>query len=161
MWDLFTKKVVEYDFRIKILCKLPPARSQGFGTNSLKFKGSLLWNSLIDEIKTAKRLTFPQFLKAADVSPIFKSGESTHKGNYRPISVLPALSKVFGRIMIKQIQPFANKFLSNSLCAFRNGYNSQHALFSLIETCRKTLDQKEGSWDGANGLIKGIRVPSP
>ena len=26
MWDLFTKKVVEYDFRIKILCKLPPAR---------------------------------------------------------------------------------------------------------------------------------------
>ena len=38
MWDLFTKKVVEYDFRIKILCKLPPAKSQRFGTNSLKFK---------------------------------------------------------------------------------------------------------------------------
>ena len=56
MWDLFTKKVVEYDFRIKILCKLPPARSQRFGTNSLKFKGSLLWNSLSDEIKTAKSL---------------------------------------------------------------------------------------------------------
>ena len=51
MWDLFSKKVVEYDFRIKILCKLPPARSQRFGTNSLKFKGSLLWNSLSDEIK--------------------------------------------------------------------------------------------------------------
>ena len=42
MWDLFTKKVMEYDFRIKILCKLLPARSQRFGTNSLKFKGSLL-----------------------------------------------------------------------------------------------------------------------
>ena len=54
MWDLFTKKVVEYDFRIKILCKLPPARSQRFGTNSLKFKGSLLWNSLSDEIETAE-----------------------------------------------------------------------------------------------------------
>ena len=54
MWDLFTKKVVEFTFRIKILCELPPARSQRFGTNSLKFKGSLLWNSLSDEIKTAK-----------------------------------------------------------------------------------------------------------
>ena len=67
---------------------------------------------------------FPGKLKLADASPIFKSGESTHKGNYRPISVLLALSKVFERIMIKQIQPFANKFLSNLLCAFRNGYNS-------------------------------------
>ena len=56
MWDLFTKKMGEYDFRIKTLCKLPPARSQRFGTNSLQFKGILLWNSLSDEIKTAKSL---------------------------------------------------------------------------------------------------------
>ena len=56
MWDLFTKKVVEYDFRIKILCELPPARSQRFGTNSLIFKGSLLWNSLSDDTKTSQSL---------------------------------------------------------------------------------------------------------
>ena len=56
MWDLFTKNVVEYDFEFKILCKLPPARLQRFGTNSLKFKDSLLWNSLSDEITTAKSL---------------------------------------------------------------------------------------------------------
>ena len=43
--------------------------------------------------------------------------------------------------MIKQIQPFANKFLSNLLCAFRNECNSQHALFSLSKTCRETLDE--------------------
>ena len=40
MLDLFTKKVVEYDFGIKILCELPPARSQRFGTNSLKLRGA-------------------------------------------------------------------------------------------------------------------------
>ena len=56
MWDLFTKKVVEYAFRIKILSELPRGRSQRFGTNSLKFTGSLLWDSLGDEIKTAKSL---------------------------------------------------------------------------------------------------------
>ena len=50
--------------------------------------------------------------------------------------------------MIKQIQPFASKFLSSLLCAFRNEYNSQHALFSLIETCRKSLDQK-----GVAGMV--------
>ena len=85
---------------------------------------------------------FPGKLNLADLSPIFKSCESIQKGNFRPISVLPALSKVFERIMSKQIQPFTNKFLSSLLCAFRNGHNSQHALFRLIETCRKTLDER-------------------
>ena len=56
MWDLFPKKMVEYDFRNKIICELPPVRSQRFGTNSLKFKGSLLWNTFSGEIKTAKSL---------------------------------------------------------------------------------------------------------
>ena len=65
MWDLFTKTVVEYDFGIKILCELPPARSQRFGTNSLKFKGSLLRNSLSDEMKTAQSLAiFKQKIKS-------------------------------------------------------------------------------------------------
>ena len=56
MRNLFINKVVEYNFRTKILCELPPARSQRFGISSLKFKGSLLWNSLSDESKTAKSL---------------------------------------------------------------------------------------------------------
>ena len=65
MWDLFTKKVVEYDFTIQMLCKLPPAISQRFGTNSFKFKGSLLWNSLSDEIITGKSLAlFKQEIKS-------------------------------------------------------------------------------------------------
>ena len=50
MWDLCTKKMVEYNFRIKILCEIPTARSQRSDTNSLKCKGSLLWNSHSDEI---------------------------------------------------------------------------------------------------------------
>ena len=44
--------------------------------------------------------------------------------------------------MCKQIQPFTYNFLSSLLCAFRNGHSTQHALFHLIETCRKTLDEK-------------------
>ena len=65
MWDLFTMKMVEYDFRIKILCRLPPTRSQRFGKNSLKFNGSLLWNNLSDEIRTAQSLAiFKQKIKS-------------------------------------------------------------------------------------------------
>ena len=84
----------------------------------------------------------PGKLNLADVSPIFKCGESTQKAKFRPISVLSALSKTFERIMCKQIQPFTYNFLFSLLCAFRNGHITQHVLFQLTETCRKTLDEK-------------------
>ena len=62
--------------------------------------------------------TFPDKLKMADVSPIFKSGDSTRKKNFRPISVISAMSKIFERLIFKQICPFAYRPLSNLLCAF-------------------------------------------
>ena len=60
MQDVFIKKVVECYFRIKPLCELPPARPHRFGTNSLTFKGSILWNSLSDEIKNCTELSHIQ-----------------------------------------------------------------------------------------------------
>ena len=65
----------------------------------------------------------------------------TVKSNFRPLSVLPALSKVYERIMAKQMTPFANTRLSSLLCGFRNGYSTQHALFRLVEACRSTLEK--------------------
>ena len=75
---------------------------------------------------------FPEKLKLADVSPIFKADDSTLKFNFRPISVLPALSKVMERIMAKQMTPFANTRLSSLLCGFRDGYSTQHVNFATI-----------------------------
>ena len=46
---------------------------------------------------------FPEKLKLADVSPVFKNGDATVKKNFRPISVLSSLSKVFERLLLKQI----------------------------------------------------------
>ena len=56
-----------------------------------------IWNEEIIQDKT-----FPAKLKLADISPIFKKLESIFVKNYRPISVLPVVSKVFERIMQKQ-----------------------------------------------------------
>ena len=84
---------------------------------------------------------FPESLKQADLSPVFKTGETTAKKNFRPISVLSAKSKVFERLMSKQITSFINPKLSKHLCGFREGYSSQDALFRVIEQCRKILDR--------------------
>ena len=41
---------------------------------------------------------FPQNLKLADVTPVYKNDDKQFKGNYRPVSILPALSKIFEKI---------------------------------------------------------------
>ena len=83
---------------------------------------------------------FPNELKEADLSPLFKNDDSNYKGNFRPISVLPAASKVYERLLKDQICPYFQDKLSEILCGFREGYSTQHALIRLIEKWRKCLD---------------------
>lgn len=83
---------------------------------------------------------FPDSLKLADVSPLFKKGVKHQKGNYRPISKLSNLSKVFERIMYDDISDFIGPKLSPLLSGFRSKYSSQHALLSMIEKWHRELD---------------------
>ena len=56
-------------------------------------------------------LTFPEFLKYADITPLYKKGKKDIKGNYRPVSVLPNLSKIFEKCVFEQLpQVFENIF---------------------------------------------------
>ena len=84
---------------------------------------------------------FPKELKAGDVSSLFKSLDAFLKKNYRPITVLSSVSKIYERVLESQIKSHALSFLSPLLRGFREGYGTQHALVRLIETCKKTLDK--------------------
>ena len=57
-----------------------------------------------------KKEVFPDDLKLADITPIFKIEDSLYKENYRPVSILPHLSEVFERILYKQIDSFQQVF---------------------------------------------------
>ena len=72
-----------------------------------------------------------------------QNSNSFHKKNYRPITVLPSVSKIFERLLAKQMLSFVNKFLSPKICGYRQGYDTQHAFVKLVETCKKTLDNKD------------------
>ena len=91
--------------------------------------------------------SFPKQLKLADVTPVFKSGDKTNMKNYRPVSVLPSVSKVFERLMQNQIISHIDKHLSPYLCGYRKGYSAQNALLSLIEKWKTSLDK--GGYAGA------------
>ncbi len=96
-----------------------------------------IWN--IEIIENQK---FPSRLKCADLTPIFKKLECILVKNYRPVSILPVVSKIFERIMQKQINLYCEKYLSPYLCGFRKGYNAQYALMSMVEKWKLYLDKK-------------------
>ena len=73
-----------------------------------------------------------------------KKLENILKENYRPVSLLPVISKLFERLMQKQMKTFIEKFLSSFLCGYRKGYNTQYALLAMIEKWKKILDGKGG-----------------
>ena len=96
-----------------------------------------IWN---EELLLNKN--FPENLKLADVTPIFKKKDKTFVENYRPVSVLPTVSKIFERIMQKQITDYIGKFLSPFFCGYRKGFSTQYALLSLVERWRLCLDKQ-------------------
>ena len=90
---------------------------------------------------------FEEAMKLADITPVSKNNDITNKSNYRPISGLCSISKLFEKIIQKQIATYIDKFLSPFLCGYRRGYNIQHALIALIEKWRISLDK--GGYAGA------------
>ena len=83
---------------------------------------------------------FPNELKQADIKPIYKKESRNEKENYRPISILPNLSKIFERCMYDQLKDHFDKLLSKYQCGFRKGFSTQHCLLAMIEKLRKSLD---------------------
>ena len=86
--------------------------------------------------------SFPDTLKFADVYPVFKKDVRTDVEHYRPVSVLSYASKVFERIIHDQVNIKMNAHLSKNLCGYRKGFSTQHALITMLEKWRKSLDDK-------------------
>ena len=66
-----------------------------------------------------KNGTFADELKLADISPIFKSIDSTAKKNYRPISISRSVSKIFENLLQKQLSSLFDQHLSQLLCGYK------------------------------------------
>lgn len=82
---------------------------------------------------------FPNSLKKAEVTPVYKKADKLNKGNYRPVSILPVLSKIFEKVIEKQISTLFQNIFSPNLSAFRKGYSCQDVLLALIESWNKSL----------------------
>ena len=78
---------------------------------------------------------FPKCLKKALVTPIHKGGETWDIRNYRPISVLPLLSKLFEKCIHKRLCSFLDKFsILNAPCIFRSYVKVLHIVYRVYQT---------------------------
>ena len=90
---------------------------------------------------------FPGTLQNADVIPIYEKEERTSKENYRPVSLLPLISKLFERDMYNQILSYIEKHLSLYLFGFRKGHSTEQCLNVMFERWKKALDEKKEVWE--------------
>jgi len=83
---------------------------------------------------------FPDDLKVARVVPAFKSGDDS---NYRPISILPCLSKLLERIMYNRICEYPQEhnlhILYKKQFGFQKGHSTDHAVVQLVDKILKLL----------------------
>lgn len=87
----------------------------------------------------------PDDLKIAKVIPIYKSACKTNVSNYRPISVLPAFSKIFEKLMCERLTNFIDKnyVLSDSQFGFRSNSSTYMALLELTDSVSKAIDDRD------------------
>ena len=88
---------------------------------------------------------FPDELKIANVIPLYKCDDPKLFNNYRPVSVLPSVSKVFERIMYNRLVAYLNenKILFSYQFGFRKQHSTYMALMTLMDKLTTCLDNDE------------------
>ncbi|PNF26486.1 hypothetical protein B7P43_G14318 [Cryptotermes secundus] len=104
--------------------------------------------------------TFPNLMKIAKVRPILKKGRIQDITNYRPISILPAFSKIFETLIHNRVISFLNKYnlISSAQNGFRANKSTYTAIQSFLEDILTTLDSKRFAMGVFLDLTKAFDV---
>ena len=88
--------------------------------------------------------TFPDCLKIARITPIYKAGEKTDPGNYRPIASIPFISKIFEKSINSRLVNFfdRNSLFTDVQFGFRKGKSTFDALLKLVNEIYDSLNSR-------------------
>ena len=133
----------------KILCNLHPKKSSGVdGINNdlLKKLSPVIKIPLSIAInKSLETGIVPDSLKIAKIVPIFKAKDKQLLTNYRPISLLPNISKILEKVVHKRIYKFltSRNLLYKSQYGFRNNHSTNQAIAEFLSCVLKGFDEKK------------------
>lgn len=143
----FCFQTVDEDKVSKSIDSLEPKASCGFDgiSSSLlkKIKVPLIEPLTLIINQCIVSAIFPDKLKHAKVIPIFKKGNREHLENYRPISLLPVISKILEHILHEQLFEYLsiNKLLYDHQYGFRTNHSTEFAMMELHHSLLKLMDK--------------------
>ena len=86
------------------------------------------------------RGTWPEQWKWGEWTPVFKKDDALNKCNYRPVTVLVTVDKVFEQLLAGQLEPLSNKVFDGLNSAYRKRYSCETTLVRLVEDWKRSLD---------------------
>ena len=144
-YSRFSFRPVNYEEVVTELKNLDMSRTtqlEEIPTKIVKKNLNIFATFLLKNINTCIRKgAFPDKLKTADITPAFRKSGKHGKSNYRPVSILPILSKVYEKCFYKQIENYMENILSNFQCGFVKGFNAQQCLIGMIEKAKRIMDK--------------------
>ena len=100
--------------------------------------------------------TFPDSLKRAQVTPLNKKNDPMKNSNFRPVSILTSISKLYEKVISEQLSQYFEDIFEKYLCAFRKGQGCQTTLLRLLEDWKQALNKKSICSCCINGSLQGI-----
>ena len=143
----FSFTEINSETMIAYLSKIEAKKSTGHDGLSPKIL-KLSTPSLVDPLTTLfnyciRTSTLPSSWKMSNVSPIYKKGDTSDKNNYRPVSVIPAISKLFEKVLFDQLYSSFLPTFSPNKSGFLRGHSTATAQIKLTDDWRKSLDEKQ------------------
>ena len=144
--NLFVFDEVDSDSVKKIIANLDTSKSTGvdeINVKLIKNAGDAIIPSITQLINLSLSSgTYPDEWKHAKVLPLYKKGDINAIPNYRPISILPTLSKILEKLVHRQLYDHlvSNNVLSNTQFGFRPGHSTSSALGALTDTWVRAID---------------------
>ena len=143
---VFSIPLITTDQVLSFIQFLDPSKAtglDGIGPKIIKLAADLLSPFIATLInKSILSGTFPNQLKCAKVFPVFKGGSKSDPSNYRPISILPTISKIFEKHVNKHLMNYLNKYelIHVSQSGFRKKHSCQTALIKLLDQWMSYID---------------------
>ena len=151
--NAFTFDEVSENDTLKLLCNLKDSKSTGphkINARLVKDSAEVICPTLTKLFNRSLRQgIFPEDLKNATVSPIYKNGDKSDCSNYRPISVLSTIAKILEKIVYNQLISYINEnnILTNNQFGFRKSHSTTTSLLKSTNKWFLNIDK---------GLINGV-----
>ena len=128
--------------KLVTLRQVKPHKTQTCPQNLLRKIPIFLEILFLEIIIIAFPILFSKLPEKCNYNTSSYKGAKASKDNYRPVSILSNIFKIYERLMFKQISEYFEAILSKFQCDFRKGLSAQHCLLVMLEKWKSAVDNK-------------------